>query len=159
MGLDATVYCTCFRDGKLKTPPPDHIDVYVNDNGGLDCRNSDPDTQEEFDDWYYDRACEHENGYFVGHRIGNMSFVASLRAELSRQPDDFPILLSEVIYSGTHCGDHLDRPTVQEMRPELDKLSEFTCDDTANQQRIDHLLKVMRELSDASDQTGNPIAF
>ena len=159
MGLDATVYCTCFRDGQLKTPPPDHIDVYVDDDGSLNCRNTDLDTQTEFDAWYYNDACEHENGDLVDHRIGNLSLVACLRTELSRQPDDFPILLSKVIFNGIHCGDYLDMQTVQEMRPELERLSQFSCDDPANQQWIDHLYNVMRELSDASDQTGNPIVF
>ena len=159
MGLDATVYCTCFRDGKLKTPPPAHIDVYVDDDGSLNCRNTDLQTQIEFDAWCFDAACEHENGDLIGHRIGNMSLVACLRSELSRQPDDFPIILSKVVYSGTHCGDHLDRKTVNAMRPELERLSRFNAAKPEDQQWIDHFLKVMRELVDASDQTGNPIVF
>ena len=159
MGLDATVYCTCFRDGKLKTPPPTHIDVYVEDDGSLNCRNSGLKTQIEFDAWCFDQACVHENGNLITHRIGNISLVASLRSELSTQPNDFPILISKVVYNGSHCGDFLDRQTVEEVRAELELLAKFSCADPDNQQWIDHLLNVMCELVDASDQTGNPIVF
>ncbi len=85
MGLDATVYGTCFRDGKLKSPPPDQIDVYVDDDGSLNCRNTDLETRIEFDAWCYDHARGHENGVLVSHRIGNIPLVACLRAELSHE--------------------------------------------------------------------------
>ncbi len=159
MGLDATVYCTCFRDGNLKTPPPAHIDVYVEDDGSLNCRNTDLETQIEFDAWCFAQACDHENGNLVGHRIGNISLVGSLRSELSAHPNDFSIMISKVVYNGTHCGDFLDRQTVNEMRPELDRLADLSCANPDNQQWVDHLLNVMRDLVTASDQTGNPIVF
>ena len=159
MGLDATVYCTCFRDGNLKTPPPDHIDVYVDEDGSLNCRNTDLETQVQFDAWCYNDACDHENGNLVGHRIGNIALVACIRAELFREPDRFPILLTKVVYNGIHAGDSLDRATVTNMQPELDRLANFRCADSKNQSFVDGFLVQMRELSAASDQTGNPIVF
>ena len=159
MGLDATVYCTCFRDGRLREPPPAHIDVYIDEDGSLNCHNSDLETQIEFDAWRYDRACEHENGDLISHRIGNIALVAYLRAELSRQPDDFLIVLSKVVYSGTHCGDFINRDTVQQMQPELERLAQFRCSDSGNQPFVDGFLAQLRELSAASAQTGNPIVF
>ena len=159
MGLDAHVCCTCFRDGNLKTPPPPNIDVYIEDDGSLNCRNSDLESQIEFDAWAYSAACEHEAGDLVNHRIGNISLVACLRAELSQHPQDFPVLMTKVVCSGTHCCDWISRDDVNELRPELDRLANFTCADPDNQQWIKHLLDAMRDLVSASDQTGNPIVF
>jgi hypothetical protein len=75
MGLDATVYCNCFEMGMLREPPPCPDIVHVTPDGSLDCKSDDLDTLLSFDRWLLERACEHENGILLHHRIGNLALV------------------------------------------------------------------------------------
>jgi len=90
MGLDATVYCNCFETGTLKELPPCPA-VFVSDDGSLDCRSEDLNTLKAFDQWLWHRACNHQGGTFLHHRIGNIGQVGLLRGELQREAAAFAI--------------------------------------------------------------------
>src|SRR5262245_41867477 len=124
MGLDATVYCDCFETGTLKELPP-CPSVLVSDDGSLDCRSEDLNTLQAFDQWLWHRACSHPSGIFLHHRIGNLAQVGLLRNELRREAAAFPILLTKVLYSGTHAGDYLTLNDVSDVKVELELLGSF----------------------------------
>lgn len=107
MGLDAHVCCDCFERGRLLAAPPPGCTLSVTEDGSLLCGSDDLKVQIAFDRWRHSEACEHEDGYLVAHRIGNVALVSSLRRELGRWPERFPEVLSRVIYDGVHCGDSI----------------------------------------------------
>jgi len=159
MGLDATVYCNCFETGKLRNPPRADFDVYVSEEGSLECRNNDLDTQIAFDSWRYNEACEHEDTTLLHHRIGNISLVGLLRQELNRQGDDFPIILTKVIYSGTHCGDFLTMDDIRELQREMPRLKCFRCADAESQAFLDGFYNQLAELIECATAMNKPIVF
>ena len=159
MGLDATVYCNCFETGKLRNPPRADFDVYVSEEGGLECRNADLDTQIAFDAWRYNDACEHEDTTLLHHRIGNISLVGLLRHELDKKAEDFPIILTKFIYSGSHCGDFLTMDDIRELQHEMPRLKDFRCDDTESQTFVDGFYKQLVELIECATAVKKPIVF
>ena len=158
MGLDAFVYCNCFETGALKQPPPTP-DVFVTEDGSLDCRSEDLDTQMEFDEWRWYHACEHPDGILVEHRIGNISLVAILRSELQRDADAFPILLTKVVYNGIHGGDYLTPSVIEDLAVELERLDHFTCSTPEHQEYVDSFRQQMLELVEAATRVGKPMSF
>ena len=158
MGLDATVYCNCFERGLLKESPP-CSSVFVADDGSLDCGSEDLDTLLAFDEWVGHRACDHPRGILVHHWIGNLAQVGLLRSELQRNEMMFPILLSKVLYSGTHGGDHLTLEDIAALEVELEQLGSFVCAAQPNQEYIDWFRQQMVELVDAATSVSKPISF
>jgi hypothetical protein len=159
MGLDAFVFCDCFEKGKLREQPPRRELVYVCENGRLDCKSDDPKVLEEFDFWIQDQACEHEEGILTGYNIGNAGFVSQLWDELAHKPSKFPILLNKVLYSGTHCGDFLEKDDILELKKELSLLSKFQVSDSEMNSYIKTLYKQMSNLVECALSIGKPIAF
>ncbi len=159
MGLDAVVYCSCFEAGRLRTPPPHGVEVYVGDDGSLDCRGECPEAALVFDAWCYKEACDHENGVLLHRRLGNISLVGLLREELGHQAKAFPALLSKVLYSGTHCGDWLTAEEVRTVQMELGQLKKHCCESARAQELVDAFRQQMEELVACSLQVGKPIVF
>ena len=73
-----------------------------------------------WDTWRAQSACEHPKGQLLHHRLGNISLIGSLRAELQRESVRFPILLGKVVHSGSHAGDYLPVGVVKNLQAELD---------------------------------------
>jgi hypothetical protein len=159
MGLDAGVYCDCFERGRLRSPPPHGCTLSVDESGFLLCGSDDLDTQTAFDQWLVDQACEHENGLLVQHRIGNIGLVANLRAALQTDPDRFPVLLSRVLYNGTHCGDFIPATEVSQLLPEVEALAGIHCADTQMEHFMREFEAQMQELVETSLAVGKPIVF
>jgi hypothetical protein len=159
MGLDVTVYCNCFESGRLREQSPCQTLISVAPDGSLDCRSEDLATLLEFDQWLLNRACEHENGVLLHHRIGNMAQVALLRNELNRETEKFPILLGKVLYNGTHAGDHLSLASVKKLQGELSYLAKFVCASENNQEYVAWFRQQMQELTQAALNIGKPISF
>ena len=158
MGLDAKVYCNCFETAAVKEQPP-CSSVFVSDDGSLDCRSADLNTLRAFDQWLWHRACEHSSGILLHHRIGNLAQVGLLRNELEREAASFPILLTKVLYSGTHGSDYLTLADIGEVRVELERLGSFVCLRQRNQEYIDCFCRQMLELVEAAATIGKPISF
>lgn len=159
MGLDALVYCNCFETGRLKKMPPDLSLVYVCDDGSLDCNSEDLEMLLAFENWLQKRFCEHKEGLLVSHRIGNATHVSLLRAELENDAKKFPILLEEVLYSGTHTGDYLTKKEVLKLKKELKALADFATLSNDSQAFVDEFREQMGELADAALSVNKPIAF
>jgi hypothetical protein len=104
-------------------------------------------------------VCEHEDGVLLHHRIGNIWKVALLRQELTREPENFSIILGKVIYSGSHGGDQLSVAEVRQLPEELQHLENFVCLDEANQTYIEWFRQQLWELTDVALSVGKPISF
>lgn len=97
MGLDASVMCNCYRDGKT-TPCPFPDDFYVDEDGFPAIRLTDDDEEksEIFDNWLA-TCCEHPHmdyaAVFIGNWRGYRSFVDALE---QIGWEDFPILYAEL---------------------------------------------------------------
>ena len=89
MGLDATVRCRCFEEGKLKPGPIPFDDLFVDEEGYLSSRKLSEAysrfdyrqfqarygaLEDAFREWL-DSACEHEGGDYWGEHVGNWSGV------------------------------------------------------------------------------------
>lgn len=159
MGLDASVWCDCFERNRLRSSPPAGCHLSVGKDGSLDCGSDDLDVQLAFDQWQQLEACEHEDGYLLSHYIGNIALVASLRAELGRWPDQFPMLLSRVIYNGVHAGDYIPAEQVSQLLPELAKLADVHCTEPDMEQFMRRFELQMRELVDAALRVEKAIVF
>jgi hypothetical protein len=129
MGLDACVYCDCFEKGRLRESPPKGITLMVETDGSLGHveKNLDLEIFIEWDRWREEFACEHPRGELLSHRLGNISSIGIIRHELEREPARFPILLTKVVYSGSHAGDFLPLDTNPALRQELELLDDFKC--------------------------------
>jgi hypothetical protein len=159
MGLDAVVYCDCFEKGRLHGLPPPGCNLLVSLDGSLLCGSDDLEVQLAFDQWQLNRACEHELGVMLHHHIGNIALVAALRNELGRQAEQFPLLLSKVLYNGTHCGDHLTVEEVKQMRSEVQALRGLPCSDTEMAGFVGEFAVHMAELVDCALRVGKPLVF
>jgi len=112
-----------------------------------------------FDQWLLNRACDHENGVLLHHRIGNLAQVALLRGELSHEAGKFPVSLMKVLHNGMHGGDYLPLDIVGQIRGELNELSNYECSDARNEEYVKWFRQQMQELVEASLSVSKPIAF
>ena len=158
MGLDASVYCDCFERGKLHTQPKHEWNVCVDEYGGRTANPTNEDDIFSFDDWDIN-ACEHEFGKLLHHRIGNIALVGLLREELSKASEQFPIILSRVIWSGTHCGDKIEVALLPALRCEIDSLSNFQPTEPTSNLYIQQFKTQISELIDAALKVKKPIVF
>lgn len=145
MGLDAYVNCDCYEAGRLREPPPPGCAPTVAEDGGLQCGSDELDVQLAFDQWHYFRACEHEYGQLLHHYIGNVALVATLRKELERTRDRFPLLLGRVLYNGIHAGDFIDVEKMPELRRETMAITEINC---AEQETTNYVRCFMAQMSE-----------
>src|SRR5690349_13046399 len=111
MGLDAAVYCNCYKTGQVKSQPPYANLVEVDISGGTYIKTDNNDKYFEFEEWKTD-ACAHEGMELIHRRLGNISGIGHARTYIEKLAANkgysFPVLLTKVIYSGSHAGDHLD---------------------------------------------------
>lgn len=98
MGLDASVMCNCYRDGKA-TACPFPEDFYVDEDGFPAVRLTDFDDSEksdQFDEWLA-TCCEHPNMDYRSVFIANWRGYQSFRDALGQLGwDHFPILYAEL---------------------------------------------------------------
>jgi hypothetical protein len=71
----------------------------------------------------------------------------------------FPLLLSKVLYSGTHCGDSLTVEEVKELRPEVRALVGLSYDNPEIAGYVREFAAQMVELVECSLGVGKPLAF
>ena len=158
MGLDATVYCNCYKTGQVKNQPPYQELVEIDVSGAVYIVTDNNDKYFEFEDWKRS-ACIHEKMVFLHHRLGNIGaigHVATHVEEVSAQKNyKFPILLTKVIYSGSHAGDQLDLPDITLLAIELNMLKSEIQDDILTRNVVNDLL----DLCEKAFIMQNPIVF
>jgi hypothetical protein len=159
MGLDATVYCDCFEKGRLREPPPPGCKLAVAADGSLLCGSDQLEVMVAFDRWLQSRACEHQDGVLIHHRIGNAALIACLRSELQSKAVSFPMLLSNVAYSGIHSGDFISIRDLVEMRSEIDALASLHCENAEAEALLRTFERQMCELIETARAIDKPISF
>ncbi len=156
MGLDATVYCNCLETGRLRTSPLPAWHVEVAEDGSRFADVAAADLSDAFDAWN-ETACEHPFGVAVACTLGNAAHVGHLRKVLARHPERFPRLLDQVLYSGTHCGDHIPADELGAFADELARLDDVYASDAeggVRQFRVE-----FQDLLDVARELGKPISF
>jgi hypothetical protein len=103
MGLDAYVYCNCFKEGKTKTPPVDKSDIIIDEDGNFTLKF--PYSEETavyhnlFDNWIK-TCCPHPEMQIIHVRVGNWSAISILRESLIKAGEKrFPVLLGNIGYT------------------------------------------------------------
>ncbi len=165
MGLDARVYCDCIETGYLLVPHPFPDRLSIASDGGPDFQSDDLDELLAHDAWLYGSPCRHEACGLVSHWLGNIALVAGIRfavQRLSSEPEcEYPVLWSQIIYSGTHCGDYLTPPEVSELETKIGRLR--TCDfgrlDVEDAEYLRQFLAKLDDLIQASRMAHKPIVF
>jgi hypothetical protein len=161
MGLDAFVYCDCYEKGLLREPPPAGVTLCVEPDGLLGRVQTDTSLEAdmEWDQWRSMRACKHEGGILLSHRLGNISLIGLLRNELQEHADTFPILVHKVLYSGSHTGDFLPADQIPALQHELDLLATFKCKSRESDKFVAQFREQMAELAATAQSINKPIAF
>lgn len=93
----------------------------------------------------------------VEKRIGNVALVAELRHAAEKVLDQDSVILSRVLYSGTHSGDWIEPQLFGQLEEEL--LSLRDSSNTLNSSYINGFVSDMSELLEAAKCEGNPIVF
>jgi hypothetical protein len=161
MSLDACVYCDCFEKGRLREPPPVGVALRLEPDGSLGREHDDGKLESDlaWDQWRERLACEHPGGALLRHHLGNISLIGFLRSELQRAPFRFPILLTKVLYSGSHAGDYLTVERVPALQRELEDLANFRCNTREADGFMFEFRRQMSELVVASLSVSKPIVF
>jgi hypothetical protein len=159
MGLDAFVHCNCFETRDLKEGPPYPDLISVSADGSLEFHSADLEILLVLDEWLNHRACAHQSGILLHHRIGNMAMVGLLRTELAREPEKYPVILKQILYNGTHGGDYLSLDDVDLLRSELVFLNTFVGSDPTTTAHVESFRRKMWDLANASQVVGKPISF
>jgi hypothetical protein len=158
MALDGFVRCTCIRDGKAKPHPfPDRLTF---DETGEPVLTGDP-TEDEWEahDRWAAESCEH-GGYLLSLFLGNITRVGHLRSFLrgleGKPGPRFPILLTKVLYDGTHTGDWIASDVAAGLLKEVEIVL-HSRDILASGET--EFFENMKQLCEASIATGNPLMF
>jgi hypothetical protein len=158
--VHATVYCDCYERGRVHKSPPQPEYVYVEPFGQVgfkwDAPNAD---QFQFYGWLAE-ACEHgPMGALVFHRLGNIALIGFLRERLAETHAHFPVLLTKVLYSGTHGGDYLTLDDVSALGAEIKLLKTIHGRKEGDEEPIREFERKMFELFEAAQRIGKPICF
>lgn len=98
MGLDATVMCNCFKEGKTSEPPFPQDQLYVDGEGFLHVRTDDPTDlkHRRLYEWMQ-TACQHPGLNFARERISNWGGYRLFQEAMATVGwDRFPTLKAEL---------------------------------------------------------------
>ncbi len=146
MGLDATVYR---RLEELPFTKEDLRFIAVDPRTG----------QVDFEDAALFRAWS-DKVKVVEKRIGNIALVNLLKSELERilrESSSGALLISRVLYSGTHSGDVISKEYLGSLKHEIALVRGITGHQMSLE--LESFLADMEELVVASERHGNPIVF
>jgi|GEM_PF-670872 len=158
MTLDASVYCRCFEDGSMKSPPdPWQIEV-CHETGCRELANAREyslDEEIRFDDWNV-TACDHEDGIAMHVFLGNITAVANIRGLLRSLMPPGSLLVEAVFYDGMHSGDQIKVDDLDPLRNEVAFVLPRLNDDGA---RFRPLLEKFEQLIGLALELPRPIVF
>jgi hypothetical protein len=160
MGLNASVFCDCYESSRMTRPPQPEF-VYLDEMGQVSCRADHPDADQcAFDEWLA-RACPHGplGGGLVSHRLGNLSLIEHLANLLAGSREQFPILLTKVLYDGTHSGDCIHVSDLDALNVEIQMLHKVHIGDGTLETVTRQFERQMVELVTAANAVKKPIVF
>lgn len=141
MGLDATVRCRCFEEGKLKPGPVPLDDVYVDEEGYLSSRKLDAargrltyrqldarygELERAFRRWA-DSCCEHEDGEYCYERVGNIAGCAEFDSLVKAVGGEVEFPLLSKLLPHANGGTYPAEKAAATLA-ELDRFIEKVCD-------------------------------
>jgi len=85
--------------------------------------------------------------------------VGLLRAELQLEAEKFTILVTKVVYSGSHAGDFLRVEEILKLQRELELLRDFRCTSFMSDRFMSTFREQMTELAATALSIKKPIAF
>jgi hypothetical protein len=93
----------------------------------------------------------------IQKRLGNVSRIETLRQEIGTLlgRDESSLLLSKVLYSGTHVGDVIGREHLDDLKEEIARLKKVET----RPSELNEFIAAMEDLISAAQQEGNPITF
>lgn len=164
MSLRAVVYCDCVEKGLLRIPHPLPDLLSIDPSGCPAISSEDAADAKSHDRWEVQRPCPHDRFWLIERYLGNISSIGVIRQAIdglsaSDQRGRYPVLLSKVLYSGSHSGDFLTIEEVVRLRDELDHLRKTLDEQSDNRATLREFLSRMDELVCASLTVGKPISF
>ena len=161
MSLHAHVYCDCFEKNKLLTPPPSGLQFQVDEDGslGLKNRKSTIDEYLVWDHWREKLACVHPGGILLRHYLGNISLIGLLRDKLEQDSSRFELLITKVVYSGSHAGDYVPAHKIPKLQKELQSLNNFNGRSSSEKHFLNDFQSKMSELATFALSVKKPIVF
>lgn len=157
MALDAFVYCDCFEKDNLRSNPPGGLKLKVAPNGDVTCDAPTDHQWFAFSAWKQEKACTHQGMILKHHRLGTATILDPLRAELEKtDPERFPILLENILYSSTHTCDWIPLRALPQLTEEL---SQLDCQTVRSAEALRHLKIQLAELVIAAQMAHKPICF
>lgn len=157
--VDAVVFCNCFEKGRLREPPPVGCRLTVAADGALLCGSDDLYVQTAFANWLHDRACDHEYGRLLSRPIGDIAEIATLRTILQQVAGRYSMILSRVVYHGSHNGTFIPPRELPALRAEVMSLADIHCEDRDMEKRMRVFESCMSELVECAMFANKPIAF
>jgi len=159
MSLNAIVYCDCVERQRLRVPHPLPELLFIDDTGHPDIRSNDPLDEDLHDQWEAQHPCSHEHFHLKEHWLGNVASVGQIRQELQQLSKDleYPVLMSKVIYNGSHSGDFLAGEEVVRLRDEIANFRNVEA--VAQTAEWNSFLSKLEELVIASLSVRKPISF
>ena len=104
----------------------------------------------------FDRKYPIETRESISKRLGNISLIALLREEAKGFFDNNSVVLSKVLYSGTHAGDVIGSESLSQLENEL---RQFQQSERHVSKELAGFIADLRELLIAARREGNPIVF
>lgn len=101
MGLDASVMCNCYREGRTLAPPVPADLIYLDNQGFLALNlpyDGNEDAYLKFDRWSFGKVCEHQEGMnYASVRVGNWGAYRLFQRGLELVGlGQFPVLRAEL---------------------------------------------------------------
>jgi hypothetical protein len=104
----------------------------------------------------FDRKHPSETRASISKRLGNISLIAFLREEAKLLLDNDSVVLSKVLYSGTHAGDVIGSASLPQLEAELRQVQQS---ERHISKEMMEFTKDLQELIMAARREGNPIVF
>jgi hypothetical protein len=157
MGIDATVYCDCFEQKRIRVPAQ-FKNVALQAEGYIALENGNQEQWKEFDKWRK-TACPHVDGILKQIRIGNSDLIGFLEGYVQKHFPDSPLLLSRVISSGTHTGDFIPPDHLEDLKQELNRLDAGQLQSKQERYHVIEFKESMGSIIQAALSTKKPIVF
>lgn len=90
-------------------------------------------------------------------RLGNASMIASLAGEIRPFIENDSLLLSKVLYSGSHSGDEIRVQDIDRLDSEIKSTRAMSGDSLSK--ALENFLKDMSDLVEKAKEQGRPIVF
>ncbi|HSY90057.1 MAG TPA: hypothetical protein VK812_01730 [Candidatus Binatus sp.] len=104
----------------------------------------------------FDRKYPSETRASISKRLGNVSLIAFLREEAKLYLDKNSVVLSKVLYSGTHAGDVIGSESLSRLEAELRQVQR--SERHVSKEMVEFITD-LQELIIAARLEGNPIVF